>query len=181
MTRLSRDARFMLTALVQATGATCARRKVGCVLVDARGKVLSTGYNGPASGEPHCIDCPCLGAKMPSGTGLDSCEAIHAEANALLQCHEVQAIDTCYVTASPCVHCVKMLMNTSCRRVVFLDEYPHPEARELWLKRNRDTSTAWSGGLSDIPQRIWDRFDPETERDAFAVESFKTLKGVLVG
>jgi hypothetical protein len=29
---------------------------------------------------------------------------------------------------------VKLLLNTSCKRIVFKDEYSHPEAKELWQK-----------------------------------------------
>jgi dCMP deaminase len=59
--------------------------------------------------------------------------ATHAEQNALLQCRDVEQIDTCYTTASPCITCVKLLMNTGCRSIVFAEEYPHPEAMDLWL------------------------------------------------
>ena len=65
----------------------------------------------------------CAGAGHDSGQGLEICEAIHAEQNALLQCHDVQQIDTVYVTTSPCRHCMKLIMNTSAKRVVFLSEY----------------------------------------------------------
>lgn len=47
---------FMRMARLVATRSTCLRRAVGCVLVDARGHVLSTGYNGVAAGEQHCND-----------------------------------------------------------------------------------------------------------------------------
>lgn len=131
--RLDRDTRFLAQALVVSTGATCARRRVGCVLVDKDGIVLATGCNGPASGEVHCIDEPCPGADMASGTGLGRCRAVHAEQNALMQCEDVTAIDTAYLTTSPCEHCVKMLLNTDCKRIVFLDNYPgSEESRELW-------------------------------------------------
>lgn len=82
---------------------------------------------------PHA----CSGAKSPSGTNLDGCQAIHAEQNALLQCRDIYEIDTCYVTASPCMTCTKLLLNTSCQRIVFLEEYPHTEARELWESAGR--------------------------------------------
>lgn len=65
----------------------------------------------------------CAGAEHDSGQGLDICEAIHAEQNALLQCADVQKIHTVYVTVSPCRHCMKLIMNTSTKRVVFLSEY----------------------------------------------------------
>lgn len=130
--RPSKDAYFIAMARLVATRSTCARRTVGCVLVNARGHVLATGYNGVAAGLPHCNDPSgvhrCTGASAASGTNLDGCGAIHAEQNALLQCRDVFAIDTCYATTPPCVTCVKLLMNTSCRRIVFLGEYPHVAA-----------------------------------------------------
>jgi dCMP deaminase len=120
--------------------ATCSRRSVGCVLVNSRRHVIGTGYNGPASGLPHCTDIPCAGAMFKSGQGLDTCEAIHAEQNALLQCGDVHSILSCYSTASPCIQCVKLLMNTGCQNIYFDDEYPHPEAKALWLSK---PGTSW--------------------------------------
>jgi dCMP deaminase len=133
--RPSKDEYFMSMALLASTRATCPRRSVGAVLVNARGHVLATGYNGVAAGCDHCIDNNCPGACYPSGQGLEYCEAIHAEQNALLQCKDVWTIDTAYVTASPCVTCTKLFMNTSCRRIVFLNEYPQPDAKALWTKK----------------------------------------------
>lgn len=145
MTRISRDEWGLRIAEVVALRATCLRRSVGAVLVDARGHILSTGYNGRAAGLPHCnsedvlpsteIIYPhaCAGANLTSGTGLDLCEACHGEQNALLQCRDVYIIHTCYVTVSPCISCVKLLLNTGCRRVVFRERYAHDEAaRKLW-------------------------------------------------
>ena len=130
---------FLAQAVLSSQRGTCRRRKVGCVLVDRHNHVLSTGYNGGASGEPHCLDVPCAGADLPSGTGLSTCEAIHAEANALLQCKDVHAIVTAYVTASPCTDCVKLLLNTSCRRVVALKPYTHDAAsRARWERSGRE-------------------------------------------
>lgn len=134
--RPSRDEWLLSMAAVASWRATCARRKVGCVLADDQGRVLATGYNGPPSGFPHCtIESPCGGAGLPSGTGLELCEAIHAEQNALLQCRDVDRIHTCYVTTSPCVTCVKLLLNTPCQRIVFMIPYAHDEAaKALWTR-----------------------------------------------
>ena len=147
MTRPTKDQWAQLLALVTSMRGTCLRRQVGCVLVNARGHVLATGYNGVAAGLLHCnqhdpfcatgYPFACEGAHAPSGSGLDQCEAVHAEQNALLQCKDVYAIDTCYVTASPCVTCTKLLLNTSCRRIVFSTVYPHPEAQALWERAGR--------------------------------------------
>lgn len=123
------DTYYLKMAYVVALRGTCARRQVGCVLVDERGHVLSTGYNGRPRGWAHCrssdgiFAMPCAGADAPSGEQLDSCEAIHAEQNALLQCPDVDRVHTCYTTTSPCVTCAKLLLNTGCRRIVFAERY----------------------------------------------------------
>lgn len=146
--RPDKDTYFLRMAKLVSTRSTCYRRNVGCVLTNSRGHVLSTGYNGVASGQPHCnyanedmsvkiYPNACNGATATSGTQLDTCEAIHAEQNALLQCKDVFEIDTAYVTTSPCMTCVKLLLNTSCNRIVFSDAYSHIEAIELWKRNGR--------------------------------------------
>lgn len=133
--RPSKDEVFLAVARVLATRSTCARRQVGCVLVDVHGHVAATGYNGTAAGLPNCTETPCAVATSPSGTDLDLCEAIHAEQNALLQCRDVQSLDVCYVTCSPCLHCLKMLLNTSVRRICFIERYQKFEGvRHLWVE-----------------------------------------------
>lgn len=155
--RPSKDRWFSDMAMLTSRRSTCHRLEVGCVLVNVRGHVLSTGYNGRAAGLPHCNEeayrpateeerngfkggplntkvfphrCPnsVAGLGQPNG-----CESIHAEQNALLQCGDVYAIDTCYVTHSPCLVCVKLLLNTGCQRIVFTDDYPQAGAKELWV------------------------------------------------
>ena len=135
--RITKDDCFALSAAVAAERSTCARRAVGCILINDMGHVLATGYNGNAAGEPHCIDNHCGGACYPSGEGLDKCEAIHAEQNALLQCADVHLIDTAYVTTMPCMTCMKLLLNTSCKRIVYIEDYPHMEAADFWKRSGR--------------------------------------------
>lgn len=137
--RPDKDEYFLTMAHVVSLRATCRRRRVGCVLVNSLGHVIATGYNGPPRGMRHCIDHPCAGAGAPPGQGLELCQAIHAEQNALIQCFDTNMIHTCYTTDSPCMHCVKMLMNTSCQRVVFSRDYAHSEAESLWLQ----SETVW--------------------------------------
>lgn len=163
--RSSKDETWLNVAAEIAKQSTCLRRAVGCVLVNARGHVLATGYNGRAAGLPHCNEeglavhtvatgfphpHACAGAAARSGSDLDGCEAIHAEQNALLQCRDVYEIKTCYVTVSPCVTCVKLLMNTSCSRIVFSQPYAHDElAQKLWVSSQ-----------SGATPRSWQQVDP---------------------
>lgn len=127
--RQTNDTLFMTIAFALAKRSTCRRRAVGAVAVDKDGYILGTGYNGAPKGMPHCIDRPCEGASAPSGTGLDLCEAIHAEQNLLLRIKDVREIHTIYCTTEPCTHCSKMIANTGCVKVIYADKYPdarHP-------------------------------------------------------
>jgi dCMP deaminase len=144
--RPSTDEYFLRMAELTALRGTCARRQVGCVLVDANNHVLATGYNGVARGLPHCNEMVvdpfdmegglihlnyCPGRGQRSGEGLHLCQAIHAEANALVQCHDVSRIHSVYCTASPCVHCMRLILGTGAKRIVFRQEYPHGESEAL--------------------------------------------------
>lgn len=161
--RPTKDEWFRDMALLVSRRSACHRLAVGCVLVDARGHVLSTGYNGRAAGLPNCNERAVSFKRSPTGISIDpefhrdvetfphrcpnsdapsgqpnGCEAVHAEQNALLQCRDVYAIDSCHCTHSPCLVCVKLLLNTSCRRVLFSHEYPHADARRLWAEAGRE-------------------------------------------
>ena len=92
---------------------TCIRRKVGAVIVKDR-RILTTGYNGAASGVKDCLKLGCLRDKLriPSGTRHEICRAIHAEQNAIIQAglHGISIKGaTMYCTHSPCILCAKML------------------------------------------------------------------------
>ena len=139
MTRHTKDHTFMLMAIALARRSTCPRRRVGCVLIDKDGHIIGSGFNGVAAGLDHCIDKPCRGAEYSSGEGLDLCEAIHAEANSLLRCHDVREIDTCYVTTAPCIHCAKLLLNTGCKTIVYNERYVRSDGIELFEKALRKT------------------------------------------
>jgi len=153
--RMTREEWALRIAEVVAMRATCVRRRVGCVLTDKHGRILATGYNGVATGLPHCTEGhPCKGANAKTGEDLDNCEAIHAEQNALLQCQDTQRIHTCYVTVSPCITCTKLLLNTSCRRIVFIEMYGgEPCPRELW-KRSDDRRLWFSERLRTEVQHV---------------------------
>ena len=155
--RPTKDEYFLAMAELVSLRATCVRRRVGCVLVDKHNHVLATGYNGVAAGQPHCFDVRCPGADMPSGTGLEKCQAIHAEQNAILQCKDVHAIETAYITTSPCPTCTKLLMNTGCKRIVYSNAYTDLAAKEIWKGEWIDYGTVehvFAEILLDTPEGI---------------------------
>lgn len=76
MIRESWDSYWFRMAALIATRATCPRASIGAALVREK-KLISSGFNGVASGEPHCPD-------TQEHQLLDHCpDAIHAEINAL--------------------------------------------------------------------------------------------------
>ena len=135
MTRPDLDTTMLDIAWVLARRATCSKLAVGCVLTDARNRIVGSGYNGVPHGRPHCTDTPCEGAGTPSGS--NSCIAVHAEMNALLVCKDVQEIQTCYTTHAPCLQCTKTLLNTSCQRIVYRADQYEPAAQNLWIAAGR--------------------------------------------
>jgi dCMP deaminase len=176
MTRLSREAWAMEMATLTARRSTCLRRAVGCVLVDKDYFVLATGFNGVAAGEPHCNEADlskmrvcgsppdtyadgivypnaCPAHDSPSGSNLAGCHALHAEWNALIRCHDPREIHAAFVTASPCIMCTKMLMNTGCQHIYFLEHYAHHDAKDLWLAHGQGRT--WQQMvLSEIGQLV---------------------------
>ncbi len=109
--RPSRDQYFLGLAHAAAERSTCGRLKVGAVLVDRLGRILSTGYNGSPSGYAHCAELHC---------NLDEpCQwSVHAEINALLFSENREPQKTLYVTASPCRSCALAIANAGVGRVV---------------------------------------------------------------
>lgn len=78
MTRPDWDLYFIKIAKEVSTRSTCPRAQVG-VVITRDNRILTTGYNGAAAGEPHCEDVGC-------DVVNDHCQrAIHAETNAIAQ------------------------------------------------------------------------------------------------
>ena len=113
------DTFFLELASLLARQSTCPRGNVGCVLTNKRKHIIGTGYNGVPPGYPHCK----YGNPCSLSLDSESCKATHAEQNALLQCRDVYEIETIYTTLEPCFFCAKLIANTSCKRIVCLEEY----------------------------------------------------------
>lgn len=156
MRRPSKKSYFLSMARLVSTRSTCVRRQVGCILVDKNNFVLATGYNGVGKGQVHCITTPCAGANFPRGKGLDKCEAIHAEQNALLQCKDTQKISKAYITMSPCITCGKLLLNTSCQEIIFSEEWVNLDAKRIWKNARR----LWTPANAIVDSGI--KVDPST-------------------
>lgn len=130
--RLPIDEYWISHLQLVASRATCLRRKTGAIITDSRGAILSTGYNGVPSKIPHCgeADSPCSGLNQShgdSGNETTNCWAVHAEQNAILQCHRLDLAHTIYCTNFPCFTCAKLIANTPICRIIALEEYKGDE------------------------------------------------------
>lgn len=131
-TRISKTDTYLNCAEVFAYRSTCLKRKYGAVIVK-NDAVISTGYNGAPRGFEACSDrgrCPRKERSMHQGDGYGICRAIHAEANALLNCSRQQTIgadlylvginpdDNTVHKAKPCPLCARLIIQSGIRNVV---------------------------------------------------------------
>lgn len=105
--------RFLELAACTARWSKDPSRGVGCVIVDDRRQVCSTGFNGL----PRGIEDRPDRYERPTKYEL----VCHAEMNAIIQCarNGVSPVGaTLYSTFSPCVHCALAIIQAGVARVV---------------------------------------------------------------
>ncbi|GHT77690.1 hypothetical protein AGMMS50262_19370 [Bacteroidia bacterium] len=118
------DRRYLRMAQIWAENSYCKRRQVGALIVKDK-MIISDGYNGTPGGfENICED----------ENGLTKSYVLHAEANAITKIarsnnNSQQA--TLYVTASPCIECAKLIIQSGIKRVVYAEKYRLTEGVEL--------------------------------------------------
>ena len=109
------DRRYLEMAEIWAKNSYCKRRQVGALLVK-NNMIISDGYNGTPSGfENVCEE-----------NGVTKPYVLHAEANAISKIAKSGNSSegaTLYVTASPCMECAKLIIQSGIKRVVYKDEY----------------------------------------------------------
>ena len=134
--RLSWDQYFMTITRQVAERSTCTRAKVGAVIVRDK-NILATGYNGAPAGMPHCTDVGCLiyESKTPNCDVEQNCfRTIHAEMNAIAQAAKNGASikeGAIYITHTPCIHCLKVLVNTGIKEIYYERAYKLHTLEEL--------------------------------------------------
>ena len=122
--QLSLDRRYLRMARIWAENSYCQRRQVGAIIVSGS-MIISDGFNGTPSGfENVCED----------DSGVTKPYVLHAEANAIskvARSNNSSEGATLYVTASPCLECSKLIIQSGIRRVVFHEAYRLTDGIEL--------------------------------------------------
>ena len=118
------DQRYLEMARIWAKNSYCTRRQVGALVVK-NNMIISDGYNGTPSGfENICED----------DNGVTKPYVLHAEANAitkLARSNNNSEGATIYITASPCIECAKLIIQSGIKRVVYGEKYRLMDGIEL--------------------------------------------------
>ena len=123
------DKRYLRMARIWAENSYCQRRKVGALIVKDK-MIISDGYNGTPSGfENICED----------ENNLTKPYVLHAEANAITKIARSGNSSenaTLYVTASPCIECAKLIIQSGIKRIVYSNQYRLDDGIKLLEKAN---------------------------------------------
>ena len=114
--QLELDRRYLRMARIWAENSYCTRRKVGALIVKDK-MIISDGYNGTPSGFENVCE-------LDDGTTKPY--VLHAEANAITKIAKSGNNSdgaTLYVSASPCLECSKLIIQSGIRRVVYSENY----------------------------------------------------------
>ena len=104
----------------------CLRRQYGAVIVN-NDEIISTGYNGPPRGEPHCVVCNRIKNEHNDGN-YNECSSVHAEMNAIISASRRDMIgSTLYlagfendkqISATPCPICLRLIKNAGIKAII---------------------------------------------------------------
>ena len=170
------DLKFMAAAREFGQWSKCFSRKIGAILVRDR-TIISTGYNGPPRGVPHCNEserieelkrlarilpdltddmfdnlapgggCPRKAIGVPSGTLLNLCPAGHAESNAISNAARIGVI-----TKDSVMYCYCPMPCFECAKTII-----NAGIREvICLEGEYDSRAKWLFNHSNIPVRAID-------------------------
>lgn len=121
------DEYFMNLALLVAKRSKDPKTKVGTVIVNTNNQILATGYNGFISVPNNDLVFPWDDNKY--------LYVIHSEQNAIINAVQKDLQDArVYVTLFPCNDCVKLMIQSGIKEIVYLEDR-HPEREQFKAAR----------------------------------------------
>ena len=122
--RIGYDEMYMSIAEIISKRSTAIKKKVGAVIVKDN-SIISYGYNGTPSGFSNMCE---------DENGKTKPEVLHAESNAISKVSKSTFSSdkaTLYVTMSPCIECVKLIIQSGIVKVIFKEYYKDISGLEL--------------------------------------------------
>ena len=144
-----------------AKNSKCLSRKIGAIIVKDK-SIISTGYNGPPRGVPHCNEryscdenlitelgavdlndvqntCPRQILGYKSGEGLEWCISGHSERNALINAARygiaVNDIKMYMNCGTPCTPCLVEIINAGIEEII-ITKHTYYDNMAEWLIKN---------------------------------------------
>jgi dCMP deaminase len=157
---LSWEEYFMTLALVASLKSKDQSTQVGAVIIDNNTKkMISSGYNG----FPRYVD----DSQIPQTRPEKYFYVVHAELNAIL--HAERQLHDCslYVTSFPCSECMKAVIQTGIKTIVYLNDLhggDWEESRKATLK------------LAELAKVDVRQFTPDNEIISFLMSRVNTRK-----
>ena len=111
----------------------CLKKHYGAIIVK-NNELISTGFNGPARGEDHCLKCTKVGSDKDI-VEYSSCPAIHAEMNCIISASRQEMLGSVLylsgrdvsgaideiglpIAARPCEICLRLIKNAGIEKVI---------------------------------------------------------------
>ena len=138
------DITYLKMASVWSQLSKANRKKVGCLIVKD-GMIISDGYNGTPKGFDNCCEISIMPESIspddlsdhPRNALITKPEVLHAESNAITKLAKStqSSIDaSLYTTASPCLDCAKLIIQSGISRVIYSELYKNSEGIDLLKK-----------------------------------------------
>lgn len=121
------DTYFGELSKITATRSSCKKLHVGCILVK-NNRIVAQGYNGFIAGCEH-KSCRRDGHEIAT---------VHAEQNAITDCAKRGvSCNNCiaYITHYPCLNCVKLLLSSGIKEIIYLNDYNNDELVSEFCKQ----------------------------------------------
>lgn len=144
---ISWDQYFMGVALLSAKRSKDPNTQVGACLVNFDKRIVGIGYNG----FPRHIDDDSF--PWTDGETLSNSKyayVVHAEANAILNATTPLKDTSIYVTLFPCHECVKLIIQSGVREVIYYSDKYHDTESNIAAKKMLDKANISYREFSEV-------------------------------
>lgn len=134
---ISWDEYFMGVALLSSYRSKDPNTKVGACIVNEHKRIVGIGYNGFPYG--------CSDDEFPWSRDGEFCETkypyvVHAEPNAILNSTSNLHGATLYVSLFPCNECMKLIIQSGIKEIVYSDDKYNGTPSDIASKRMADSA-----------------------------------------
>ena len=121
-TYITKEQFYIFSAILTAQRSKDKSKKVGAILVNKKGRIVATGYNGFPNKLTNS-NLPWSKSKNIPHHQTKHAYIVHAEANSILNSTVYDLSDcTMYTTLFPCCECMKLIIQKDIRNIVYIEK-----------------------------------------------------------